>query len=315
MKVFYHENYNINIGVLKFIHPFDGMKFGKVVAQLRREKLTDIAEPVQCISESMVNAFFDSLMRRLVLHKRPVLEALEAPYIPLVPYSWLEKRVLLPMRWGVAGTLAASQAALKGEDAWNLAGGYHHADPHSMEGFCIYNDIGISYQQLIASGELTAEDNILIIDIDAHHGNGNARTFIDNPNVTLLDIYNADIYPNTPVSRRRVDIAVPLPSGTSGELYLNKLAAALDQLSGGYKLAFVVAGTDVLATDPLGGLQLSVDDVAQSHKLVYQRLKALHIPTVFLGGGGYGKESAAAIVAGIKAVSGSCESQHKWVLA
>ncbi|WP_166838149.1 histone deacetylase [Rheinheimera pleomorphica] len=304
MKVFYHDNYNIDIGLLKFLHPFDGMKFGKVVAQLRHEKRVIIVEPVQCIPETAVNTFLSSLTRRLVLRKRPVLEALEAPYIPLLPYSWLDKRILQPMRWGVAGTLAASQTALKGEDAWNLAGGYHHADQHSMEGFCIYNDIGISYQQLIAGGELTADDRILIIDIDAHHGNGNARTFYDNTNVTLLDVYNADIYPNNPVSRRRVDIAVPLPSGTGSELYLNKLTAALDQLSGGYKLAFVVAGTDVLATDPLGGLQLSVDDVAQSHKLVYQRLKALNIPTVFLGGGGYGKESAAAIVAGIKAISG-----------
>ncbi|WP_460857815.1 arginase family protein [Rheinheimera gaetbuli] len=205
--------------------------------------------------------------------------------------------------WGVAGTLTASRLALGGNDAWNLAGGYHHASPHRMEGFCIYNDIGISYQQLIASGELTAADKILIIDIDAHHGNGNARTFHENKNVTLLDVYNADIYPNDPVSRRRVDIALPLASGTGGELYLNKLGAALEQLSNGYKLAFVIAGTDVLATDPLGGLALSVADVAQSHKLVYQRLKALHIPTVFLGGGGYGKESAAAIAAGIKAVS------------
>lgn len=94
-----------------------------------------------------------------------------------------------------------------------------------------------------------------------------------------------------------------MPSGTGGELYLNKLAAALDQLSTGYKLAFVVAGTDVLATDPLGGLQLNVADVAQCHKMVYQRLKALNIPTVFLGGGGYGKESAAAILAGIKTLT------------
>lgn len=305
MKVFYHDNYNINIGLLKFVHPFDGMKFGKVVAQLRHEKLAEIVEPAQCIPEAAVNTFFSSLMRRLVLHKRPVLEALETPYIPLVPYSWLEKRVLSPMRWGVAGTLAASKTALTGTDAWNLAGGYHHADQRSMEGFCIYNDIGISYQQLVASGELTVDDKILIIDIDAHHGNGNARTFHDNTNVTLLDVYNADIYPNDPVSRRRVDISVPLSSGTSGELYLNKLSGALELLTGGYKLAFVVAGTDVLATDPLGGLKLSIADVAQSHKLVYQRLKALNIPTVFLGGGGYGKESAAAIVAGIKAIAGN----------
>ncbi|MDR6984937.1 hypothetical protein J2X32_003593 [Rheinheimera pacifica] len=45
MKIFYHDNYNIDIGLLKFLHPFDGMKFGKVVAQLRNEKRVDIVKP------------------------------------------------------------------------------------------------------------------------------------------------------------------------------------------------------------------------------------------------------------------------------
>ena len=300
MKIIYHENYNINVGIFKFLHPFDGCKFSKVRAVLND---ADVIAPQGLIAEDAILSSLNELLKIQLKDKAALYRALEIPKIPFLSFSWLDSRILSPMRWGVAGTLTASRLALTGTDAWNLAGGYHHASPHRMEGFCIYNDINISYQQLIASGELTAEDNILIIDIDAHHGNGNARTFIDNANVTLLDIYNADIYPIDPISRRRVDIAVPLPSGTGGELYLNKLAAALDQLSGGYKLAFVVAGTDVLATDPLGGLALSVADVAQSHKLVYQRLKALHIPTVFLGGGGYGKDSAAAIVAGIKAVS------------
>lgn len=300
MKIIYHENYNINVGIFKFLHPFDGCKFSKVRAVLND---ADVIAPQGPVAENAILSSLNELLKIQLKDKAALCRALEIPKIPLLSFSWLDSRILSPMRWGVAGTLVASRLALGGDDAWNLAGGYHHASPHRMEGFCIYNDIGISYQQLIANGELTADDKILIIDIDAHHGNGNARTFSDNKNVTLLDVYNADIYPNDAVSRRRVDIAVPLPSGTGGDLYLKKLSAALDQLSGGYKLAFVVAGTDVLATDPLGSLALSVADVAQSHKLVYQRLKALHIPTVFLGGGGYGKESAAAIVAGIKAVS------------
>lgn len=300
MKIIYHENYNIDVGIFKFLHPFDGCKFSKVRAVLNA---ADVIAPQGPIAEDAILNSLNELLKIQLKDKAALCRALEIPKIPFLSFSWLDSRILSPMRWGVAGTLTASHLALSGDDAWNLAGGYHHASPHRMEGFCIYNDIGISYQQLIASGELTADDKILIIDIDAHHGNGNARTFTDNTKVTLLDVYNADIYPNDAVSRRRVDIAVPLAGGTGGELYLNKLSAALEQLSSGYKLAFVVAGTDVLATDPLGGLALSVADVAQSHKLVYQRLKALHIPTVFLGGGGYGKESAAAIVAGIKAVS------------
>ncbi|MBZ9613110.1 histone deacetylase [Rheinheimera maricola] len=300
MKIIYHENYNINVGIFKFLHPFDGCKFSKVRAVLNAADVIALQGP---IAEDAILNSLNELLKIQIKDKAALCRALEIPKIPFLSFSWLDSRILSPMRWGVAGTLAAGRLALSGVDAWNLAGGYHHASPHRMEGFCIYNDIGISYQQLIASGELAGDDKILIIDIDAHHGNGNARTFSDNKNVTLLDVYNADIYPNDAVSRRRVDIAVPLAGGTGGELYLNKLSAALEQLSSGYKIAFVVAGTDVLATDPLGGLALSVAEVAQSHKLVYQRLKALHVPTVFLGGGGYGKDSAAAIQAGIKAVT------------
>lgn len=301
MKIVYHENYNIDVGIFKFLHPFDGCKFGKVRAALND---ADVVAPESAIADDAILNSMNELLKIQINDKAALCRALEIPKIPFLSFSWLDSRILSPMRWGVAGTLTASRLALNGNDAWNLAGGYHHASPHRMEGFCIYNDIGISYQQLIASSELSADDKILIIDIDAHHGNGNARTFTDNTKVTLLDVYNADIYPNDPISRRRVDISVPLPSGTAGELYLNKLDEALNQLSGGYTLAYVIAGTDVLATDPLGGLKLSIADVAQSHKLVYQRLKALHIPTVFLGGGGYGKDSAAAIVAGINKVVG-----------
>ncbi|MAD73294.1 MAG: histone deacetylase [Rheinheimera sp.] len=300
MKIIYHEKYNIDVGIFKFLHPFDGCKFRKVRAALYD---ADVVAPDAAISESAILGSVNELLKIQLKDKAALCRALEIPKIPFLSFSWLDSRILEPMRWGVAGTLAASRLALTGTDAWNLAGGYHHASPHKMEGFCIYNDIGICYQQLLASGELTATDRILIIDIDAHHGNGNARTFDDNKYTTLLDVYNQDIYPNTPVSRQRVDIQVPLPTGTGSDLYLNKLGGALELLTGGYKLAFVVAGTDVLATDPLGSLKLSIADVAQSHKLVYQRLKALNIPTVFLGGGGYGKDSAAAIVAGIKAIA------------
>ena len=63
----------------------------------------------------------------------------------------------------------------------------------------------------------------------------------------------------------------------------------------------VVAGTDVLESDPLGALRLTVDECAERDRLVLIRLKELGVPAVFLGGGGYGPESAAAMIRGIEA--------------
>ncbi|MBL1277764.1 MAG: hypothetical protein COB30_016920 [Ectothiorhodospiraceae bacterium] len=145
-------------------------------------------------------------------------------------------------------------------------------------------------------------DRVLIIDIDAHHGNGNALVYMKDKSVCLLDIYNYEIYPSTQFTKDRIDINVPLRFGTKGDEYLSRLDAALNALEGDFKLAYVVAGTDVLASDPLGGLSLTVKECAERDALVAKKLNTLSVPFVFLGGGGYSSESADAIAAGIRSV-------------
>lgn len=86
-----------------------------------------------------------------------------------------------------------------------------------------------------------------------------------------------------------------MAAGTEGIEYLNKLNDGLSKLTAGFELAFVIAGTDVLQTDSLGGLQLNLEDCLQRDTLVFEKLSALSIPFVFLGGGGYSKDSAKAM--------------------
>lgn len=303
MRIFYNEQFNIDLGLLNYLHPFDGTKFRKVVNDIKNLEHIVIDTSAAPISTNTINEFLNELMEMMVIEKKFICRALEIPHLPFISFNYLDKKILYPMRLGVGNTLAASKAALKGEDCWNLAGGYHHASQHNSEGFCIYNDIGIAYQELIKSGMLTNSDCILIIDTDAHHGNGNARTFKENTNITLLDVYNRSIYPMTETTRERVDIAVPLTSGVTDDEYLSKFEAALQQVTSDYKIAYIVAGTDVLESDPLGQMMLSLDDVVQREKMTLKRLKDLGIPAVFLGGGGYSKESAKTISATIKAVS------------
>ncbi|MFC4878296.1 hypothetical protein [Microbulbifer halophilus] len=223
----------------------------------------------------------------------------------------MDRKILTPMRWGVAGTMLGAEKALSSGDIyWNLSGGYHHAMQQNMEGFCIYNDIGICHQQLVKRGLLSPEDKILIIDTDAHHGNGNAYTFMDNDRVTLLDVYNAGIYPTSGYTRDRVDIPVPLPPGTEGETYLQRYNDALEKLDGDYRLAFVVAGTDVLTSDKLGGLCLTTEDVVERERLTVRALKKRSTPAVLLGGGGYSRDSAGSVIAAISACSELLPSPH-----
>lgn len=300
MITFYNPRYNIDLGLLNRLHPFDGRKFAKVHRAVQSLGLAQrsVESPV---AESLLDAFAGEILRPLYASKRYILRALEVPYIPLLPFGVIDNRILAPMRWAVQGTIAAAQAALDGANCWNLSGGYHHASRNAAEGFCIYNDVGIAVQDLRSRGKLGADDRILIVDIDAHHGNGNANVFRKDPCVEILDIYNGDIYPNSPGTRERVNIGIPLRSGTGGAEYLARLEDGLARLQGGARLAFVVAGTDVLASDPLGALGLSIDECALRDRLVLSRLKELGVPAVFLGGGGYGPDSARAMIAGIEA--------------
>ena len=299
MKILYRPEYNIDLGLLNRLHPFDGCKFEKVFHGISSSRAADIVEPDEPVDDAAINAFVDPLMRRLIRGKRYVLQALELPYIPLLPFGVIDRRVLLPMRWAVAGTIKGATLALNGESCRNLSGGYHHASRSAAEGFCVYNDIGMAYDWLIETKRLSASDRILIIDVDAHHGNGNAYVFMENRNAVLLDIYNDDIYPKSEFTKNRVDISVPLCSGTLGSVYLEKLAAGLEALEGGFRLAFVVAGTDVVASDPLGGLKLTVEECAQRDRLIEDKLRKVSVPSVFVAGGGYSPDSSLAMIASV----------------
>ncbi|GAA6172236.1 hypothetical protein NBRC116592_19060 [Colwellia sp. KU-HH00111] len=303
IHVFYDDKFNINLGVLNYLHPFDGIKFKKIFNSINSNKNIEIHSSIAPISMDIVNEFTNELVRMLIVEKVPVLRALEVPNIPFINFNYLDRKVLLPMKCGVNATLKAAKLALTGKYCWNLAGGYHHASQHSMEGFCIYNDIGIAYQELMKSGELTPEDNVLIIDTDAHHGNGNARTFIDNDKIKILDVYNESIYPLTHSTRERINFPVPLPSGVKSEQYLFSYQKALNALNADYKIAFIVAGTDVLKSDRLGGMNLTIGDVVRREHLTLSRLKELKLPAVFLGAGGYSKDSANATAASIRELS------------
>ncbi|HEY0685572.1 MAG TPA: histone deacetylase [Steroidobacter sp.] len=302
MKVVYSDRFNIDLGLLNYLHPFDGTKFRTVHDGLRSNRQVEFVAPSAAASMEIIDDFLSEIMRLKVRNKVFIYRALEVPSIPFVGFSFLDRKILTPMRWGVAGTILGATSALKeGGLYWNLAGGYHHAAQQSMEGFCIYNDIGICHRQLVKNGLLAPDDKILIIDTDAHHGNGNAYTFMENENVTILDVYNASIYPTSGYTRDRVNIPVPLKPGTDGPTYLKRYAEALDRLKDDFRLAFVVAGTDVLLSDKLGGLCLSIDEVAERERRTVEAIERRSIPAVVLGGGGYSKDSAKSIIRAISA--------------
>ena len=63
-------------------------------------------------------------------------------------------------------------------------GGFHHAGVESGEGFCIFNDIAITTKKLIEKGK-----KVMIIDTDAHQGNGTMDIFYEDANPLFMSIH------------------------------------------------------------------------------------------------------------------------------
>jgi histone deacetylase 11 len=308
VHIVYNRHYNISFFGIERLHPFDSKKYGRAWASLQRELGSDLLKnhipvdrPVANKELRLVHSsdYLDSLRSPAV-----AAAALEIPLLRFLPGWLIAWRVFRPMKWAVRGSVIAAQAAFKHGWAVNLSGGYHHAKPASGEGFCIFSDIGLIVQQLRRDGVLQRTDDIAYIDLDAHQGNGVCHQFLQDRRVHIFDMYNRDIYPRQDyTARNRIDFDVPLAFNSSGVEYLRllheKLPAFLNfvQGTGNPRLAIYNAGTDVLASDKLGGLCLSAGDVLERDLLAVRELQQRKIPFVMLLSGGYCAESYRAVAA------------------
>jgi acetoin utilization deacetylase AcuC-like enzyme len=167
--------------------------------------------------------------------------------------------------------------------ALNIAGGTHHSFAGHGEGFCVYNDIAFASNLLLAEGRVS---QILVVDLDVHQGNGTAALFTDDPRVYTFSMHGAKNYPG----RKEVsDLDIGLPDGTQDETYLSILAETLPRLIESVRPDFVfyLSGVDVLETDKLGRLAMSVDGCRERDRYVFEQCHAAGLPVAVAMGGGY----------------------------
>jgi len=91
--------------------------------------------------------------------------------------------------WSLLVTGATLQAvdfvvSEKGEIAFNIAGGLHHATRSRASGFCYINDPVIGIMKLLSRGKRVA-----YIDIDAHHGDGVQNAFYNSNRVLTISLH------------------------------------------------------------------------------------------------------------------------------
>lgn len=192
-------------------------------------------------------------------------------------------------RAAVGGTCYAAEFALTAGASVNLAGGSHHADAAGGAGFCVFNDVAVASERLLANGDAK---RILIIDLDVHHGDGTARIFADREDVFTLSVHCED---NWPTEKPPSDLDVGLPRGAEDAIYLTTLRQILTQ---GFALAqpdfvFYNAGVDPHLDDRLGHLALSDGGLAARDRQVAEICAARNVPVCGVLGGGYSKDPEA----------------------
>jgi len=192
-------------------------------------------------------------------------------------------RVSLRAQLAAGGTVLAARLALRHGIACNTAGGSHHARRAQGAGFCTFNDVAVASLVLLTQG---AAQNILVVDLDVHQGDGTADILGNEPRVFTFSMHGERNYP---VRKIASDLDIALPDGTGDAAYLERLATILPELSAQLRwdIVFYNAGVDVHADDRLGRLALSNDGLRARDKMVIGHFLAQGIPVCGVIGGGY----------------------------
>ena len=323
--VIYRPEYNVSFGPLDYLHAFDGSKYGHVADKIAAYIKMPISDCCSGTKNKNVHRYSGHDWNRLfnytfykpeevsyqdlrLIHTEQYLNSdlkdssivariVEITALSWLPNSFLQSRILKPMRYATGGTILGAKLALRYGKAINLAGGYHHAKPTKGEGFCVYADIPIAIQVLWKENPNL---KVMVIDLDAHQGNGVAESLKDelsspNPRLALFDVYNSARYPGPwDGTRKYISYNHPASEGIGDQEYRciveSCLPAALDAFKPG--LIIYNAGTDIFAGDTVGGMNVSKDGIIARDQFVFEQAKSRSTPILMVLSGGYTQKSA-----------------------
>jgi acetoin utilization protein AcuC len=177
----------------------------------------------------------------------------------------------------------------KGEIAFNIAGGLHHAMRSRASGFCYINDPVVGIMRLLSRGKRVA-----YIDIDAHHGDGVQKAFYETNRVLTISLHESGstLFPGTGFEYEigkgegeGYSVNLPFPHDTDDDVYVWAFEEVVPELIHAFQPDVVVTqlGVDTFYDDPLTNLRLSI----LGYERVLKRIKDLAPKWVALGGGGY----------------------------
>jgi acetoin utilization deacetylase AcuC-like enzyme len=136
----------------------------------------------------------------------------------------------------------------------------HHAHPERASGFCVFNNLAISVQNIVNKG-----DKVLIFDFDGHLGDGTESIFYETDRVFYFSLHQYPAFPGKgwidetgKGKGKGYTLNIPLSPGTGDDFYfkaLNQFIPVLKEFKP--DVVALSAGFDAYRKDLLLDLNLS----------------------------------------------------------
>jgi acetoin utilization deacetylase AcuC-like enzyme len=171
----------------------------------------------------------------------------------------------------------------------------HHATPDRAMGFCLTNHIAVAARWAVAEGGI---ERVVVLDFDAHHGNGTQDAFYADPSVLYVSLHQYPWYPGSGDATERGvgqglgrTLNVPLPAGAAEDAYERAFDDVIEPVVAAFapQLVMVSAGFDAHYADPLCMMRLTAGAFAR----MTQRASAWGTGPVCVLEGGYDLDALA----------------------
>ena len=277
-ELFYHPIYTYGIAK-NSTFPRDRYEMTKnyldeqeIMINFQKPKLAKSEDIFLAHQEKYATAFMNGLLTEK-----------EKRRIGLQPWN---EHIVNRTRYILGGSIGAMQSAIKRKSiAGNMAGGTHHAHFSYGSGYCIFNDLAICAIKSVE--DYKNINNVLIIDLDVHQGDGTASILKNYKNIFTFSMHCEN---NFPLKKMKSDLDIPLAKGMKDNQYLDILQKNIETFKKTkFDLILFQAGVDILNQDSLGHLEISRKGIKNRNKIILEFAREKNLPLIVFMGGGYSK--------------------------
>lgn len=139
----------------------------------------------------------------------------------------------------------------------------HHAEPDRAMGFCLLNNVALAARYL---QKIHGVGRVMIVDLDAHHGNGTQSVFYDDDSVLFVSTHRFPAFPGTGSvgevgcgRGKGFTVNVPMEKGAGNRAFVHVTRRIIEPLAHGFRPDFILVslGFDLYLHDRLGGMKVT----------------------------------------------------------